>query len=307
MAQTSHKTTRPTLPPGALLSSALAAALAAMLFWGPLRPAMPAATTAANVTVRDLSRAETLLALRNWPRLQSSQFTIYYAPGLSHDAAIAAAAARRYYPQVLSDYGLPQNGTLATLVVLGPEQMTRFVGSASTDPPLGAYYHGIVWLLAPSDFLQAGADEAQRYASDGPVAHELTHLADDLVSGGRTPAWLDEGLAQYEEWRLSGWVWVQSNNDFASGTYSWTQLTQSFDQLPNIALAYRQALAATASICRTGPGACKTVLHKLRAGASLNAALLQTIGQARLTGLQTGADWKPGLGPEPGAPAGPVP
>jgi|GEM_PF-5132341 len=289
---------------GTAVSLALAAAL---LFWGPLRPAAAVAAGATNAVLRGAERQKVLLQVRSWPHLAGGGFNIYYAPGLGADAAVVAAAARTYYPEVLRDYGLAPGAAPAVLVVLSSADMARYVGAGSGDPPLGAYYEGVVWLLAPSAFLPPGPDLAGRYAQDGPVAHELTHLADDLRSGGRIPAWFDEGLAQYEDWRLTGYVWTQADNGFGGSVYSWTQLTQGFAQLPDAALAYRQALAATASVCRAGPGTCTAVLRDLRAGMSMDKALLRTVGASGLAALEAGTAWRPGTAPRPGGTAGPRP
>ena len=280
---------------------------ALLLFSGRALPVVAAAGTAANTAIRDVQRARVLVELRGWPHRTVPRLTVYYAPGLARDARVVASAAETYWPEVMRDYGLGASTPRAVLVVVTPSQMTRFVGGASTDPPLGAYYQGVDWLLAPSAFLPSGSRLTAAYAQSGPVAHELTHMADALLSGGRTPRWLDEGLAQYEDWRLTGYVWVQAGNGFNGGVYSWAALTQHFDNLPDMALAYRQALAATAAICRTGAGTCTRILAELRAGEPVEQALQRAVGSIRLRALQTGAAWQPGEAPQPGTPAGPRP
>ena len=282
---------------------------AGLLLFGPLRPAAAVAAAATASAMRSAERARVLLEVGRWPQLRfdGGALTVYSGPGLAADASVAAAALVTDYPQVLRDFGLTPATAPAIVVVVSGADMARFVGGGAADPPLGAYYQGVIWLLAPSAFLPAGPDLAAAYAQAGPAAHELTHLADDLVSGGRTPRWLDEGLAQYEDWRLTGYVWVQGDNGFSGSTYDWTQLTRDFDALPDVALAYRQALAATASICNSGPGVCVGILQRLRAGVSPTQALLQAIGPARLAALTAGAAWRPGLEPQPGAAEGPVP
>lgn len=283
----------------------LVALLAALVFLLPFPAVRAAAVTGASSLQRTAGRLAVESRLASWPELRGPGFSLRYPPALAAQAPVGAAAIARFAPEVLHDYGLTSAEAPVSAVLVSASEMRRFVGGPLGDPPLGAYYEGVVWLLAPETFLPAGPGLAAAYAQEGPVAHELTHLADAVASGGRTPAWLDEGLAQYEDWRLTGYVWASAG--FSAGTYTWAQLNGSFYTLPDVALAYRQALAATAALCRTGPGTCLGILHALRAGEPLAAALRRAVGPAAVAQLEAGADWAPGTAPEPGPGAGPAP
>ncbi len=280
----------------------LAAALAALLLI-PFRPAGGIAP-ALRAGVRDLQRAQLAWTLRAWPRLHQGGLTVYYAPGLGSQADIVVAAARLALPQVLRDFALPAD-TPAVLVVADAAQIQRHTGAVDV---LGAYAGGVIWLLPPSAFLRAGAGLAAAYDATGPVVHELTHLADNLTAGRLPPIWLDEGLAAYEDWRLTGYVWVQAHSGFGGPTYNWQQLSgPGFYHLPDQALAFRQALAAVAAICGSGPGACDRLLGDMRSGMSTDGALQAVLGRAGFAALQAGADWRPGRAPVAGAPPPPAP
>ncbi len=287
------------LPPlGALLAAVL-------VFLLPFPTLRAAAVTGASSLQRTAGRLEVESRLHGWPELRGAGFSLRYPAALASQAPVVAAAIARFAPEVLHDYGLTPAEAPVQAVLVTPAEMQRFVGGPAGDAPLGAFYEGVVWLLAPEAFLPPGPGLAAAYAQGGPVAHELTHLADAVASGGRTPPWLDEGLAQYEDWRLTGYVWSAAG--FSAGTYSWSQLNGNFYALPNIALAYRQALAATATLCRAGPGTCVGILHALRSGEPLSQALRGAVGPDGLGRLQAGADWLPGTAPQPGPGAGPVP
>lgn len=270
--------------------------------------AVTAATRAsADALFVDAQRTVAEAALVRWRVWTTTQgLRVYYTPGDGAQAGIVVGALQHFYPEVMADFGLPQGGAWP-VVVCSPAQMVRLVGGPADDPPLGAYYRGVVWLLAPSAVVGPAATVAS-YERLGPVAHELTHLAEGLIAGGRVPAWLNEGIAQYEDWRLSGYVWVSGANRFDQATYSWDELTSgNFYALPNQALAYRQALAVTAVICREGQGACGRLLRALRAGEAAPQAIATITGMRELRALAAGAAWKAGSGPLPGEVAGPVP
>ncbi len=293
--------------PLALGALTLLGAVGAWFVVGGTAPTLARLEVGGQAAQRVLNQDRLRLTLGSWPHFSSPHFVTYYGPGLADMAHLVTDTAARDYARVFADFALPVSGPRQLLVVVSPAEMARYVGGPSANPPLGAYYDGAVWLLAPTAFLRQGPHLGARYAATGPTAHELTHLADALVSGGRTPVWLDEGLAQYEDWRLTGYVWQGPDSGFGGRVYSWAQITDHFAQLPNQALAYRQALAATASICRGGRGVCLHILQALRRGVAWPQAIQAATGRAALRSLEAGAAWRPGSAPRTGARAGPAP
>ena len=283
---------------GGVAAVATAALTLLLLPKAVLLPALTSAAATARDMARGTQRQAVLAGIRSWPHLSGSGITVYYAPGLRGGAALVAAAAQRYWPAIRRDYALPQDMP-AVLIVLSPGAMVRHVGGGYA----GAYYEGVDWITAPPAG-RAGQD----FLRTGPVPHELTHLANAVAGDGRAPAWFNEGLAQYEDWRLTGYVWMEPGSGFAGPDYTWGELTGTdFYALQNQALAYRQALAATAYICRRGPGVCLRVLHLLRAGRSMSTALLATVGAQGLQALESGHIWRGHNGPQAWTRAGPRP
>ncbi len=236
--------------------------------------------------------------------ISSVSFTVHYPPGDQAQATIVLRALDHFYPQVRADFGLAPAGPWPVEVETAAN-MARIFGP---NPPIGAYWQGVIWLLLPSAWLPPKDVNVAVYEKYGPVAHEITHLADDLRGGGRLPRWLDEGLAQYEDWRLTGYVWWVPDNSFADGSlYTYAQLDQDFDALPNQAMAYRQALAATAALCRAGPGDCLRVITDIARGQSALQAIASVLGPARYASWLQAGYWVPGQGPLPWTPAGPAP
>lgn len=245
--------------------------------------------------------------LRRWPRPTLAGVDLYVEPGVgAPDIRAVVRALRNGAPRVATDFGLTGHAPWP-VVLVSRTTMAAQLHVAPNAAPLGYYQGGVVWLLAPSAFLPPGPASSRLYGRQGPVVHELTHEADSVVSGGTVPRWFDEGVAQYEDWRLTGYVWVQPGDAFEQTVYTWGQLNGRFGALPNQALAYRQALAATAAICRRGPGTCVRVLQRLRAGIGISAAIRSVGGSSLLGRLRDGAFWVAGSGSSLLGPAGPPP
>ncbi len=260
----------------------------------------------ASATQRSGNRSLTAWSARQWPSVSLPGVRLYVAPGVRRrDVSSVAAALQRAEPRVVEDFGLERHPVWPVMLVTR-QILARQLHVAPTAVPLGYYQAGVVWLLDPRDFLPRTGGAAL-YWKRGPVVHELTHQADAIVSGGEVPRWFDEGLAQYEDWRLTGYVWTQPGDGFTRTTYTWGQLSDGFGALPNQALAYRQALAATAPICRVGAGACVHVLQQLAAGVGISVAIRSVGGAALLDRLRAGVLWVAGSGPSSSGLAGPAP
>lgn len=111
-------------------------------------------------------------------------------------------------------------------------------------PTLGAYYLGRLELLAPgswrSDLKQEEA--LAYYEVAGPIVHELAHLLLDYQALGEYPIWFSEGLAQYWEMRLRGYVWQEGGTEWKSQPHSLADIDGNFTALPE-AIAYQESLS----------------------------------------------------------------
>jgi hypothetical protein len=240
-----------------------------------------------RLTTGGLRRVE-MAAVSGEPKLTTAHFVIAYPPGLQADATIVANSLERYEPEVTAHLGTRPSGRVAVRV----EDPTGMAATFETDPsdaPLGAYWRGVLWFLAPSAYLPGrGAALAAEFNRQGPVPHEFTHLLDDQLTDGRLPPFLDEGVAQYEEWRDNGYLWLEPDNTLSQPLYSWHQLETEFDTLPNQALAYRQSFLLVRSL---GPGGVNELLRRIGAGQSADAALKAVVGPSRYAALVAGSAW----------------
>lgn len=235
-------------------------------------------------------------------RAESDHFVVYYDP--SFDAGWApvildsAEEARVVAERELGWSPRPgAGGKVAILVYPGYTPLDQQFGSGFRA--LGAYWGGVIELLSPRVWLDADPTtyEARESGARGPLVHEYTHYLLDLaIPGGNYPRWLSEGLAQYVEYKVTGYLWLEDANVIArpvrlrgaGAVYGLDDIAR-FGRLGNTALAYREAFLLVAYLeDQFGPGAVNGLLAGLAAGQSFDTALRAATG---LTQAQLEAAW----------------
>ncbi|MBE3590989.1 MAG: hypothetical protein IMW98_09285 [Firmicutes bacterium] len=290
---------------GAALALALALALAGAPQAAPAGAGLAAAAhaaeraaaagwTTAQMAARGAAALDVPPAAAGAPSVR-----VWYSPRMSAEARLVGNLAARSAPAVFHDLGVRPPARVT--VVLEPDQATMnadlHLGSSAS--PMGAYWRGVVWVLAPSAWLgpdpegwSAFSAQARTFAHDGPVVHELAHMALDLKVAGRAPAWFDEGVAQWEEARRTGFVWREPANDLDQPLYSYEELSRSFDRLSNVALAYREAYVLVDALSRAQGGhGLQAVLDRMAAGATVDEAAHEVLG-AGYADWRGGAPWR---------------
>lgn len=286
----------------AMAGAALLAAAIAPLFGS--RPALaPLRSTVHSIERRVESSAAARTARAHGDRtLVSGPFTVYYPPGHGEEARLVLDAVRRYAPRVYADVGtaLPAN---LTIIVERDDAAMNADLHIGGQAPVGAYWSGTLWVLAPSTWLDGG-DGTDSWAPDspagrdfllrGPIAHELAHAALDQRLGRQPETWFDEGVAQYEDARITGFLWREPANDFDQPLYTYEELARDFDRLPNVALAYREAYALMASLAKADGGqGVRDALALMQDGASADQAARAVLGPA-YEAWRGGAPWRDG-------------
>ena len=193
----------------------------------------------------------------------SEHFIVRYDGEEHTDAQIVAEAGEAVIEQVHRDFGLKWNPRekISVIVMNDRLSLSRSLGLGTHHSVLGAYFRGVIWILAPHVWLPDYQDDDPESAlerreiafrQEGPMVHELTHLVLDRRTQGRIPAWLNEGLAQYEEYLLNGWEWIEPANRIDQQLYTLDELNRSFDSLENQALSYRQSYLFIRFLVDTG-------------------------------------------------------
>jgi len=251
---------------------ALAVGLGAWLPQGALTRAVYAAARAAVSWY-------TLYGYPGYLTLAGKDAVVRYRPGDAADAVLVLAGTEKYYARVMADFGVRPGGPVPVVVYPTAASLNRSFGWAGDLNAEGAYWAGVIRVLAPSAWITVDNANVEKdiFLDEGPMAHELTHLAVDLRTGGNAPRWLQEGLAQWEENRLTGFRLPPPDDDT---WYSLDDLTNRFDSLTDQRAAYYQSLAAvTYMYGRFGPQAVDVLLSRLGAGEAIGPALAGAFGE----------------------------
>ena len=177
------------------------------------------------------------------PELDRGPFRVVYPPGHRAAAAVVLKDIESSYRVERPSLG----ATLCTplLVVMYPTlgALNTSAGLPSSANNIGLYYAGTIRIALPRAWIPRGPWRPT-FQAEGPVAHELGHALLDRVGHENYPAWFNEGVAQWEDYRVTGYQWLTASNEIGNGAtaYSWTALTQHFYALPHQSLAYREGL-----------------------------------------------------------------
>lgn len=240
---------------------------------------------------RELARAHLLRQVAGLQTLPGENFIVkYWAPDADIAPIVLEAAEAAYQPITEAlGYAPSEN----TLVVIYPtrEDLGASFGWSAQESAMGVYWGGAIRVLSPKVWVDATspAELSEVFKTMGPMAHEFTHLALDYRTAGNYPRWFSEGLAQYQETRQGGVVWDDPAADLNGQLYSLAEL-ERFNNLPNQALAYRQAWSLVEYLAEEhGEDCLEQIVAALAKGRSFRTALAR-IGITSLSELE--ANWQ---------------
>lgn len=231
--------------------------------------------------LRSRGKAVALARTRGFMKLESAHFTLEYEAPDAAVAPMVLRTAESFYGPVTRDLGYTPPGKVTLILYPDREELSNSFGWASAQDAMGVYYTGVIRVLSPR--VWTGTDDPvemeKSFRANGPIAHELTHYVLDYKTAGNYPRWFTEGLAQYEENRLTGFVWIEPQSTFNQDLYTLSDLTNRFDRLDNQALAYREAFSLVSFISeRFGPDHLNTIIGDLASGTGFDHALRQRLG-----------------------------
>ncbi|HAU31394.1 MAG: hypothetical protein XD78_0452 [Desulfotomaculum sp. 46_296] len=230
----------------------------------------------------EASRIQVLLNTCDMPALAGEHFFVKYNKDDLEGARIVLKTAERYYNSVANDYDFKSTKPLVVVVYSSRQELNGFFGWPASISAMGAYHAGVIRVLAPQVWILPG-DPAQMesvFMNSGPMAHELTHLVLDKVTEGNIPRWFTEGVAQNEEYKLTGFQF--GGGDYSldkKSPYDFRKMDRDFDNLPDQVLAYRQCFSAIQYLEQEyGPDSIHQILNVLAGGGSISKAMDKVLG-----------------------------
>ncbi|MFA5384501.1 MAG: hypothetical protein WC364_07545 [Eubacteriales bacterium] len=227
-------------------------------------------------------RIQVLLNTCAMPSLTGEHFLVKYNKGDLEGARIVLKTAERYYDSVADDYSFKSTKPLVLVVYSSRQELNGFFGWPASISAMGVYHVGVIRVLAPQVWILPG-DEVQIesvFMNSGPMAHELTHLILDKVTQGNIPRWFTEGVAQNEEYKLTGFQFGGGNYFFdKKSPYDFKKMDGDFDNLPDQTLAYRQCFSAIQYLEKKyGPDSVHRILNVLAGGGSISKVMDKVLG-----------------------------
>lgn len=231
---------------GGSLLKAVKILTAAFILIGTFLWKIPAAAKSYSYwTVREIFKTYTVAGTWDMDKLTSEHFYVKFRPEDRDGAALVLETAEYFYRPVTEDFGYTPRARVPIILHSFKAELNRSFGWEAKESAIGVYYAGAIRVLAPQSWIYEDGPSSvkETFVSSGPMAHEFTHLMVDYLTGGNYPRWFTEGMAQYEEYKLTGFTF----NDPAGvnhSIYSMKDIAENFDDLPNQSLAYKEAFAA---------------------------------------------------------------
>ena len=239
--------------------------------------------------LRDMAQAKLDWQARDMAVYETEHFRIKYTAADEDTVIMVAQAAEAAYRPVTAALGVEPRGKTLLLVYPDRREMNQVFGWSGDQSAMGVYWGGVIQLLSPHGWLQAGESTAE-FIRSGPMVHEFTHLVFDHMTNGNYSRWFTEGLAQYVEYKTSGYEWLTNTNRQPGSLYSQADLDGDFDNLPDQSLAYRASLTAIRYIAEVyGEQKLQEVMRRMQQGQSCKAAIADSL---ELDYEQFGNKWR---------------
>jgi len=245
-----------------------------------------------HALAREVNRWGLLAGTRHLASAEGKHFIVRYTPGYAQAAAVVLDAAELFYPRIAADFGVTLPAKVPVLIYQNMADLNRSFGWPADESTMGVYWAGTIRVVAPAVWIGDAepSRQAEVFQEVGPMAHEITHLFVDYVTRGNCPRWFNEGIAQYEEYRLTGFSFAPPEA-VPPVIYTLDEL-HNFDYLPDQNLAYRQTFSMVAFLAgETGWSGLKAVMQRLGRGETLDEALRAVVGWDTATWVRKWQDW----------------
>lgn len=231
---------------------------------------------------REYGRAHALASLDGYLTARSEHFSLYYRAQDADAVNLILETAEGIYGPVVTRLQRRAAENVPILLYASRRDMRSAFGWGNGESALGVYWKGTIRLLSPNVWIGQKSEETRNrvFQRMNPIAHELTHYILDHETSGNYPRWFSEGLAQWVEYHVSGYLWIESGSSLRQPLYTLDDLAHRFEALPNQALAYRQAYLLVSFMDeRFGSESVLAIVGHLQGGQSFDAAVQKALGQ----------------------------
>lgn len=192
---------------------------------------------------RSYGRTQALAALEGFHLHATEHFDIFYTEADTAIVPLVGEVAESVYGPVSQWVGYLPKTRVPIIMYPSRAELRKAFGWGQSESALGVYWRGTIRLLSPNVWLDTRSlkDQHRLFRKLNPLAHELTHYVLDYMTDGNYPRWFTEGLAQFVEYRISGYLWLERESSLRQPLYTLTDLERRFDSLSNQPLAYRQS------------------------------------------------------------------
>ena len=230
---------------------------------------------------REASKTRLMWQTRGWEEIKGPHFIVrYQAPDDDNANMVLDTAEKNYQPVVDKFDFTPKR---KTLIVIYPtkESLGRSFGWAADESAMGVYWAGVIRVLSPKVWIDEHdpLDFTAVFETEGPMVHEFTHLMVDYATGGNYTRWFTEGIAQFEEEKLTGYLIGERNITSSDQLYPLSRMDREFDNLSDQNLAYFQSYQAVYYlVSQYGEENLNKILQNLGSGKTMDESFQSVLG-----------------------------
>ncbi len=216
-----------------------------------------------------------------WDELAGEHFTVRYQPQDSNIARLVLETAEKSYEPISKRYGFISSSKITVVIYPTKESLGTSFGWAADESAMGVYWAGVIRVLSPNVWLNYADSQVlkEKFETEGPMAHELTHLIVDYVTGGNYTRWFTEGIAQYEESMLTGFQVEYREISGQDDIYPFDLMDREFDNLNDQGMAYFESFKAIQYLVDNyGEDSIKTILNDLGKGLTMEESFRRNTG-----------------------------
>lgn len=233
-----------------------------------------------NSIYRLVVKTEMNIKTWNWYKIEGQHFIVKYQSSDKNIANMVLKNAEDNFLPVTEKFNYYPQGKTLIIVYPDKQSLSKSFGWSANETAQGVYWEGVIRILSPNSWITSSnaKKEEKIFASKGPIAHEFTHLVVDYLTKGNYTRWFTEGIAQYNEYLITGYKLPNDEFD-VNKLYSLKDMDDNYDNLPDQSLAYRESLVAAEYIVDNyGTAKLNDIMTQLGKGYTMDQALINVIG-----------------------------